>query len=260
MREFLGKVIFKIARRILRSLGFLISLPSASMQFPELSDDDLSFIRKVHGSSMTFTSFESLATLAICCKYISEAKIMGDFVEAGVWRGGSSIIAKMMLGSSRDFYLFDTFSGMTEPSSNDKRVGSSDYEAVLRKWEESTKDGVSSWDYASLEEVKNNFAKFKVLDSSIRFIKGDVRRTLLEQSLPAEISILRLDTDFYDSTLIELQVLWPRLVVGGILILDDYGHWDGAKNAVDEYFRKNEIGNILKIPVAGGPGRVVLKT
>ncbi len=259
MRELLGKVIFKIARRTLKLLGYYISLPSPAMQFPELSSEDLSFIREVHGSSITFTSFESLATLAICCKYISEGKVKGDFVEAGVWRGGSSIVAKKMLGANRNYYLFDTFSGMTEPGWKDKRVGSTDSDAVLRKWQDSKTKNASSWDYASLEEVKNNFIKFKELDSSVRFIEGDVRKTLFQESLPTEISILRLDTDFYDSTLIELQVLWPRLVLGGILILDDYGHWDGARAAVDEYFQKYEIKNVLKIPTGGGPGRVVVK-
>jgi O-methyltransferase len=260
MKQFLGKVIFKITRRTLNRLGFHISLPSAAIQFPELSNDDLYFIREVHGSSITFTSFESLATLAICCQYVSEGKIRGDFVEAGVWRGGSSIVAKRMLRGNRDFHLFDTFSGMTEPGWKDKRIGSTDSAAVFRKWKESKSGNASSWDYASLEEVKKNFAKFKELDSSVRFIEGDVRRTLLEENLPTEISILRLDTDFYDSTLIELQVLWPRLVVGGILILDDYGHWDGARAAVDEYFQKYEIKNVLKIPFGGGPGRIVMKT
>jgi O-methyltransferase len=260
MKEFLGKVIFKIARRVLKRLGYFISLPSATMQFPELSTEDLHFIREVHGSSITFTSFESLATLAICCKYISEGNVKGDFVEAGVWRGGSSIVAKMMLGANRNYYLFDTFAGMTEPSRKDKRIGSADSDVVFRKWQDSKTENASSWDYASLDEVKKNFLKFKELDSSVKFIEGDVRKTLLKESLPAEISILRLDTDFYDSTLIELQVLWPRLVVGGILILDDYGHWDGARAAVDEYFQKYEIKNVLKIPTGGGPGRVVLKT
>jgi O-methyltransferase len=260
MRELLGKVIFKVTRRTLKRLGYFISLPSATMQYPELSTEDLRFIREVHGSSITFTSFESLATLAICCKYIYEGNVGGDFVEAGVWRGGSSIVAKRMLGANRNYYLFDTFSGMTEPSGKDKRVGRADSDVVFRKWQDSETENVNSWDYASLDEVKKNFVKFKELDSSVRFIEGDVRVTLLKETLPAQISILRLDTDFYDSTLIELQVLWPRLVVGGILILDDYGHWDGARAAVDEYFQKYEIKNVMKIPTGGGPGRIVLKT
>jgi hypothetical protein len=229
------------------------------MQFPELSKEEIDFVRKVHSSSITFTSFESLATLAICCKYISQLKIHGDFVEAGVWRGGSSIVAKHLLGGDRTFYLFDTYSGMTEPSSKDSRVGGGASDFVLKKWKDSRSENSSSWDYASLEEVKENFRKFKALDSSIRFVVGDVRKTLVENELPEKIAILRLDTDFYDSTLIELQVLWPRLVMGGILILDDYGHWDGAKTAVDEYFESIGLPAVLKIPIAGGGGRVILK-
>jgi hypothetical protein len=82
-------------------------------------------------------------------------------------------------------------------------------------------------------------------------------KTLLSSNLPKKISLLRLDTDFYDSTLIELQVLWPRLVSGGILILDDYGHWDGARRAVDEYFQNEK--DLFMIPIAGGGGRIILK-
>ncbi len=80
---------------------------------------------------------------------------------------------------------------------------------------------------------------------------------LKTDNVPQKISLLRLDTDFYDSTLCELQVLWPRLVKGGILILDDYGHWDGARRAVDEYFHEEE--DFFMIPIAGGGGRIIQK-
>jgi hypothetical protein len=259
MRQIIGKILFRFSRALLAYFDYSISLSASSMHYPELSTEEINFVRDVHSSSITFTSFESLVTLAICCKHVSQENIQGDFVEAGVWRGGSSIVAKNLLGKNRFFYLFDTYSGMTEPSSKDTRVGSGTSDFVLKKWEESISGDTSSWDYASLEEVKKNFRKFNVLDSSIRFVVGDVRQTLLENELPDKIAILRLDTDFYDSTLIELQVLWPRLVKGGILILDDYGHWDGAKTAVDEYFQSIGIHEVLKIPIAGGGGRVVLK-
>ena len=258
MREILGKIIFKFSRRLLGRFGFSISLSTSPMQFPELMTEELRFIQEIHSSSLTFTSFESLSTLAICCKYISQENIDGDFVEAGVWRGGSSIVARKMIGANRNFYLFDTYSGMTEPSAKDSRIGSRASESILQKWKDSISENTSSWDFASLEEVKKNFVRYNLLDSSIRFIVGDVRKTLVESQLPEKISLLRLDTDFYDSTLIEMQALWPRLVSGGILILDDYGYWDGAKTAVDEYFESIGIRNVLKIPIAGG-GRVVLK-
>ena len=89
------------------------------------------------------------------------------------------------------------------------------------------------------------------------FMEGDVRETLTLENIPDRVCLLRLDTDFYDSTLIELQVLWPLLSLGGVLILDDYGHWDGARRAVDEYFELNNEN--LMVPIAGGGGRIILK-
>lgn len=259
MKSFLGKVFFRISRTILGKFGYSITLSTSQAQYPELTKSELSILRDVHAASITFTSFESLATLAICCKYVSNREILGDFVEAGVWRGGSSIVAKRMLRGKRNYYLFDTFAGMTKPSVNDARLGGGSSDAVMQKWEDSTKENVSSWDYAPLHEVQANFKKFDALDDSVIFVVGDVRETLYSSNLPTSIALLRLDTDFYDSTLVELEVLWPKLVPGGVLILDDYGHWDGARKAVDEYFEKIGELNQLTIPIAGGGGRVIIK-
>ena len=97
----------------------------------------------------------------------------------------------------------------------------------------------NSWCYASLDEVKENFKKAGLPIENINFIKGKVEDTLKVQSnLPEKISVLRLDTDWYDSTAIELEVLYPKLEIGGVLLIDDYGYWDGAREAVDNYFSR----------------------
>ena len=88
----------------------------------------------------------------------------------------------------------------------------------------------------SLEDVKKNIKKNTNIDN-IFLIKGKVENTLRnKKKLPKKISILRLDTDFYESTKIELEILYPRIQSGGVLIIDDYGEWQGARKAVDEYF------------------------
>jgi len=148
---------------------------------------------------------------------------------------------------------------MTKPTANDYRIGSKDNQSIMSKWESGLHSEGNSWVFASLEEVKQNFEEFNLLDSNILFCKGDVRETLLNQELPGTIALLRLDTDFYDSTLVEMQRLWPLLAPGGILILDDYGHWDGARKAVDEYFSSIGLTNVLMIPIAGGGGRIIFK-
>ena len=92
------------------------------------------------------------------------------------------------------------------------------------------------WAYSSINEVEDNIKK-KVPDNDIKLIKGPVEQTLLQEiNLPKKISLLRLDTDFYESTKVELEILYPRLVSGGFLIIDDYGHWKGSRKAVNDYF------------------------
>ena len=100
----------------------------------------------------------------------------------------------------------------------------------------------NEWCYASLNEVQNNLSKFdKNYQDNFVFVKGKVEQTLEnEKNIPKKISLLRLDTDFYDSTKKEMEVLYPRLQNKGVLIIDDYGHWKGSKKAVDDYF-KNDL-------------------
>jgi O-methyltransferase len=259
MKTFVGKVLFRISRGILGHLGFNISLGTAKSKYPELSKEELSFLNKIHSQSLTMTSFESLATLAIACKYLSRWDFNSSFVEAGVWRGGSSIVAKKFLGNTRSYYLYDTYKGMTKPSDYDYRVGESDGLSTQRKWAEENSVTHNRWVYASLDDVKKNFDDFGLNDSKIHFVAGAVEETLRTNEVPSEIILLRLDTDFYESTLVELQVLWPKLLIGGILILDDYGHWDGARRAVDEYFDSIGLDSFFLVPIAGGGGRIGIK-
>jgi hypothetical protein len=257
MRGFIGRVLFRVSRVILYKLNVDISLSNSQAQYPELTPKEVDFLRQVFSSSITMTSFESLATLALACKYIVKSEIPGDFVEAGVWRGGSSIVAKCFLTGVRTFYLYDTYKGMTTPTVHDYRVGERTNTRTFNHWQKHKRSTHNEWVFADLEEVKSNFRNFKLLDESCKFIEGNVLDTLKTDNVPQNISLLRLDTDFYDSTLCELQVLWPRLVKGGILILDDYGHWDGARRAVDEYFHEEE--DFFMIPIAGGGGRIIQK-
>ena len=159
------------------------------------------------------------------CSSDLENEILGDIVECGVWKAGNIIIARKM-SPNRVCWLYDTFSGMTEPQ---------DVDIHHDGWPAKYKEG---WCAASVGEVSEILADNRVLDNKLtRFVIGDVIQTLLvRENLPDKIALLRLDTDWYASTLVELQVLYPRLERGGFLIVDDYGHWQGARRAVDEYF------------------------
>lgn len=159
--------------------------------------------------------------------------IPGDIVECGVWRGGNIILARK-IAPDRACWLYDTFAGMTQPQLVDvTRTG----RAAQNSYNVKTEAG-RRWAAASVEEVRQNLAETDTLDDSkLRFVVGPVEETLLEaKNLPDSIAVLRLDTDWYASTKVEMEVLYPLLSPGGVLIIDDYGHWMGAQQAVKEYF------------------------
>lgn len=172
------------------------------------------------------------------CAYVADNQIKGDFVEAGVWRGGHGILAGKVFqqdAADRRIWMFDTFGGMTEPTVLDRESNTG--REALTTFVDAQRADHNDWCYSALSEVKANIEAAMLKLDDFSFVVGDVAQTLLDEAnLPSEIAVLRLDTDWYESTLIELETLYPRLSVGGVLILDDYGHWDGARIAVDEYF------------------------
>ena len=189
----------------------------------------------------TLTSVERMYALYNSVKYIVNSKLEGEIVECGVWRGGSSMLAAITLKkyfSNKKIYLYDTYDGMSKPTKEDISFDGLD---AKKKWggEKSSK-----WCYASLDDVKANMDLTGYSSENLVFVKGLVEDTIPE-TMPDKISLLRLDTDFYESTKHELEHLFPKLVKGGVLILDDYGHWRGAKKAVDEYFAENNIRILL---------------
>lgn len=178
-------------------------------------------------------SLPRLNAMCAAIDTIERKVISGDIVECGVWKGGHLMIARMM-APTRICWGFDTFAGMTKPTAEDVHRGGM---PALARWKEKRESG-QAWAAESLDAVRGYFdAEGLADDNLVRFVVGDVAVTLRdENNLPENIAILRLDTDWYESTKIELEVLYPRLRPGGILIVDDYGHWLGARKAVDEYF------------------------
>jgi hypothetical protein len=186
----------------------------------------------------TMTSIERINELYNSLEYIRLNNIEGDIIECGVWKGGNilGIIEYLEYYNlhSKKVWLFDTFSGMTSPENVDVDVN--DIPAI------SQMDISVVFAYSSLEEVKNNLQPSQFPKENIIFIEGDVSKTLQDRNnIPEKISLLRLDTDWYQSTKDELEILYPKLSNKGVLIVDDYGHWKGAKKAVDEYFKNMDI-------------------
>lgn len=228
-----------------------------NLHLPDSALEDTGF-RKVLIPSrpFTLTSIERMHALHNAVKYIIQAKIAGDVVECGVWQGGSCMnmaLTFLQQGKQdRSIYMFDTYEGMTEPDAVDiDLLGRSASRLLIIPEEcESTKC------LATLDLVQENMRTTGYPMENIRFIKGDVAATIPAQA-PDQIALLRLDTDWYASTKHELDYLYPRLAIGGILIIDDYGHWGGSKKATDEYF--TEVDPAVFMHRIDYSGRLIVK-
>jgi hypothetical protein len=194
----------------------------------------------------TMTSPERLFALIQAVRHVSSAGIPCEVVECGVWRGGSMMAAALTLiergASARDLYLFDTFEGMPAPGAKDVDLDGIAAATLLKVQDKTDPDSV--WCIASLEEVRQVLSSTGYDGSRMHFVKGKVESTIPGHA-PERIAILRLDTDWYESTLHELEHLYPRLSPGGVLIIDDYGHWAGCRQAVDEYFAARKLHVLL---------------
>jgi hypothetical protein len=210
-------------------------------------------------SPYTMTSTERMYALYNASKEIARRGIPGDIVECGVWKGGSTMMALLTMmkfekNEDRTVYLYDTFEGMAEPTAIDVSLGG---EKASNTWARRNKKDKVLWDYASLNEVKENMRSTGYPLENIKFIKGKVEDTI-PKVVPEKIALLRLDTDWYESTKHELAHLYPCVVPNDIVIIDDYGYWDGCRKAVDEYLNENNI-NILMHRI-DGTGRMFIKT
>ncbi|MFK7767053.1 MAG: TylF/MycF/NovP-related O-methyltransferase [Mariniblastus sp.] len=213
-------------------------------QIPDATDSQLEIIHSVHG--LTMTSPERILAVCNAVEYLSNNNIAGDFVECGVWRGGSMAAAAKTLAhidvQDRQLWMYDTYEGMSEPTEQDVDYLGHTAENLMS--EQDREDAMSVWCCSALEQVKQTMAATGYDTGRIQFVKGKVEDTL-PNTTPEKIALLRLDTDWYESTRCELEHLFPKLVPGGVLIVDDYGHWEGCRRAVDEYFEKNNIPMLL---------------
>jgi len=201
----------------------------------DFSPGDRAILARVRDCTMTTN--DNLKSLLEAVRYIHRARIRGAVVECGVWRGGSSMAAALALiesgDTSRDLFLFDTFEGMSRPTGLDTfpdgTPAASEFQRTQR-----TADS-SDWCRATLDDVTANLRSTGYPAERLHFVRGKVEDTL-PATLPGPIALLRLDTDWYESTRHELEHLFPLLAPHGILIIDDYGYWSGARRATDEYF------------------------
>ena len=221
-------------------LQYLLGTPVPSDFDPGLAD----IVRRVRRD--TLTTAPRIAALCDGVEYLVRSGREGAFVECGVWRGGSMMAVALSLlrmgVADRDLYLFDTFSGMPEPGAEDVPSPYDGY-SPRRRWRRQARLG-RPWAGAPADQVRARLNSTGYPPERVHLVEGMVEDTLPDRA-PERIALLRLDTDWYASTKHELEQLYPRLVEGGVLIVDDYGHYEGARRAVDEYFAAHEVPLLL---------------
>jgi len=230
----------QLVKKLLSRFGYDIVKYAGST--PELNAEERKICQLV--APYTMTSIEKIIALIQAVKYISRNKIEGDIVECGVWRGGSMMVVAYMLhllgDTQRKLYLYDTFTGMSNPTNKDLRFDNTPADKLIKATpaKKSTRNDIIC--YADLQDVTNNLHLTGYPKQNIIFVEGKVEDTI-PAIAPDHISLLRLDTDWYESTKHELTHLYPKLSPNGTLIVDDYGYWKGSRDAVDEYFEHASI-------------------
>jgi len=255
-----------LADKLSKIKSLILGRKTPSLVFPpEIPPQDVDLITRLLAPEspkdrLTLLSLERLCATSISIDYIVCNNIPGDVVECGVWRGGTSILMAAKLAntkSSKTVFLFDTFEGMTKPTWHD--VHSTTGVNALSTFNQLQTVSHNEWCFASFDDVQSNIKNFG-LSQFTRLVKGPVEETLLtESNLPSLISLLRLDTDWYESTKLELDVLYERVAPGGVILIDDYGHWDGARRAVDEFIAALPFGQKPLMWITDRSGRGFIK-
>lgn len=201
--------------------------------------------------------------------YVLNNSVPGCLVECGVQSGDFQKIWIDTLqerSAVRDIYLYDTFAGMQKPGPNDyTREDSSIYTwehtRVMLEWTSYIiDDKTNGWCYTPLDDVKNRLEKTGYPTSHLHYVVGDVMKTLSDpENIPSEIAILRLDTDWYESSKYELEMLYDNVSSRGVIVFDDYFHWDGQRRATDEFFASRGLKPRI-VPVGNGKTGYMIKT
>jgi O-methyltransferase len=255
-RRLVRQLLKRPLKGVLRGLGY--ELRPIPPPWPrDFQPDDAKLYLDV--APYTMTTPEAVYALAGAVRHVVSSEVPGAIVECGVWRGGGMMaVANTLLQLGRtdmDLYLFDTFDGMTAPTNEDIDWTGEPAETQLAR--EPKSDESVLWAQATLDRVQHALKSVPYPSSNIHFVQGRVEDTIPSQA-PEQIALLRLDTDWFESTRHELVHLYPRLSGGGVLILDDYGWWRGSRKATDEYFRENGPAPLL-VRIDDGGVRLAVK-
>ncbi len=219
VNKFLGKKNLLICRRVLSTKEHRLN----GADWPAYSE--------------TMIGLKRLMNIEECVRDIVQNNVEGDLIETGVWRGGATIYMKALLkilnDNSRTVWVADSFEGLPKPDAEKFPEDKGD------KHHEKGELRISK------EQVQNNFSKYGMLDDRVKFLKGWFKDTLPGAPI-RKLSLLRLDGDMYQSTMEGLENLYPKLSVGGYIIVDDWGAVDGCRKAVEDYRKAHGITDEIK--------------
>ncbi|MCW2500487.1 MAG: methyltransferase [Frankiales bacterium] len=228
-----------LARRGLHRLGYEVvrSTPDPGLPVPaDLDAETAETVRAV--APYTLTGPERIAALVDAVRYVVRAEVPGALAECGVWRGGSALAVLRTLVSlgvtDRDVWLYDTFTAMPSPTDRDVDLHGNTAAEYHAQYAADPSVLDPAYDYLPLPEVRAVLLATGYPEERLHLVQGLVEDTVPAQA-PDQLALLRLDTDYYTSTRHELEHLAPRLSPGGVLLVDDYGHWRGSRDAVDEW-------------------------
>lgn len=186
-------------------------------------------------SSHTMVSRQGFESNLLLASRINS--IEGDVVECGVWKGGMSAGMAMVLEGRRSFWLFDSFEGLPDA----KEI---DGETAL-DWQQD-KDGDTYYDNCTANEKEAIEIMAMTGAEDVKIVRGWFNQTLKAKDMPKDIALLRLDGDWYESTMVCLEALFPKVVEGGMVIIDDYYTWDGCSKAVHDFLSKYQLPHKIK--------------
>ena len=234
---------FKLLRYLKNKLIELIKRNSNFINRLKSNQLENDLIRICKKYEFNRTSENTLWDTFNLVKKIITNNVQGDLVECGVETGHSLVLFQKIIEffnlKNIKIYGYDTFEGTPQPST----VDFNKYGTPLKEQFENRKINkkTSGWNNVSQDVVQSNFVNNTKLNNNLKLIKGKVEDTLVnEKNLPEKISLLKLDTNLYESTKIQLKILSPRVQKGGIIIIDNYFNYSGIKKATDEYFEKKK--------------------
>ena len=212
--------------------------PDRDAVLSALPSEEGELISRIRSQNLTYLSDKRLASLATTCRSVEDANLSGMFIEAGCALGGSSILIASLKSSERPLFIYDVFGMIPPPTKEDTQDVHDRYQTIV----EGKSKGIGGDKYYGYVDdlygvVHSNLKRFGINceEQSVSLIKGLVQETM---KIDQPVAFAHVDVDWYEPVMTCLKSVFPNLVVGGSVILDDYHDWGGCRKATDEYLRR----------------------